>query len=75
MPKEINNTVKWRSVISIVCTILLAAVSWAFLEVRDLPKIYASKAEVREVKKDIGKRLDRIEPKIDRILWNRVKAP
>lgn len=66
-----NHTVKWRLIMAIITGILIPIVAWGFMQIRDLPVNYCTRAEVKEVKQDINKRLDRIEDKIDKLLWRR----
>jgi predicted Holliday junction resolvase-like endonuclease len=75
--KKVISDYVWKAVI----TALLAALGWGFLEVRDIPKEYCTRAEAREmyeqVEKRTSRRTDRIQRKlevldgkIDQILMN-----
>lgn len=71
MTDQINNTVRWKFIVSGALTILTLIVGWAFIEIRDLPKTYVTYEDARTNRQDVRNRLDRIEEKIDRILMNK----
>ena len=69
-----NDTVK-RALTGVFAVGVLGMAGWAFIEVRDLPAAYPTRIEVREhmreFKHDINERLDRIEKKLDRLVFRR----
>ena len=69
MDKEKKNDVVKRVLLGAAAFGIIGMAGWAFIEVRDLPAIYPTRAEVKadiaELKHDVSERLDRIEEKLD----------
>ena len=69
MDKEKKNDVVKRVLLGAAAFGIIGMAGWAFIEVRDLPATYPSRAEVKAdmgaLKHDVNERLDRIEKKLD----------
>jgi len=60
--KVINNASFKRTLVTAVAIALIGTIGWIFVQVRDLPANYVPRGEIE-------KRLERIENKIDQILF------
>ena len=63
----INNTVI-AIIAGFLCSVILGVTAWNFTTVVDIPKVYATKYSVECEIKDIERRQERIEDKLDRII-------